>query len=116
MHDVLTWRFRTTGGSDYTSVTINETNIVIGGVSVDRALLGDIRDAIRQLLDQPRDDGEMDTAKQVTGGPLISASFPSLADNAQDTIVLYGVTYSRSKIDTGFLGGLVKYDLLPPLA
>lgn len=96
-------------GSLPTTVTIDEAagNLVLGGPVIPVSVLDDFVDACRQLLDQPRDDGETTTSIQVTGGPLVS--FVLGATPAEDAVKPHAslaAAWRRDKIDGGLLAAL----------
>lgn len=92
-----------------TTVTIDDVagSLSLGGPVIPVSVLGDFTDACRQLLDQARDDGEITTSIQVTGGPLVSFVLGATpADDAVKPHASLPVAWRRDKIDGGLLGAL----------
>lgn len=101
-----------------TTCTTAPADLNVGGVNVPLAVLPDHRDAILQLLSQPRTDGEIDLTKQVTGGPLVTFAMPDPGNPALDTIVLAPglAPMLREKVDdvSGYVAALLAYGLILP--
>ena len=103
-------------GSLPTTCEVQGTYLDVGGVDIPLAVLPDHRDAVLQLLSQPRDDGEIDLTKQVVGGPVVTFAMPDPANPALDTIVLAPGLQPmlREKVDDidGYVDALIKYGLI----